>query len=131
MQSIRMLVIDDDTQFTDHLGAVKPADISMDVVHDTASVFSHLRASDPDVIVLDLAMAPMLAVERPNEGLAVLGAIVGGHRGRIPVVVATESEDDDAEAWCKELGAAAVLHKADGLSQVFDAAREAVRENCD
>ena len=76
--------------------------------------------------MLDLSMAPTLATEMASEGLATLGAIVGGHRGRIPVVIATEAEDDDTEAWCRRLGAVAVLHKADGLSQVFEAAREAV-----
>ncbi len=123
---MRVLVIDDDVEFTEHLKAVKPVEVSMDVVHDSESVFAHLQVGTPDVIVLDLSMAPTLATDSASEGLAILGAIMGGHRGRVPVVIATESEDDDTEAWCRKLGAAAVLHKADGLGQVFDAAREVV-----
>ncbi len=74
---MRVLVIDDDVEFTEHLKAVKPVEVSMDVVHDSESVFAHLRAGIPDVIVLDLSMAPTLATEMASEGRCLM------RRGRL------------------------------------------------
>jgi len=126
---VRILLLDDDTDFVQHLLIARPADVAVAVSHGTLDVFGLLRTEELDVVVLDLAMPLVLAASGQDEGLAVLGAIVGGHRGRVPVVVVTESADADAEAWCRRLGAFAVLRKADGLAQVFEAARAAVAGN--
>jgi len=123
---VRILVVDDDVQFTSHLLSVKPRTADVEVVHDTYSAMEKLRLTEPDVVVLDMRMAPLLAPDAASEGLAILGAIRGGRRGRLPVVVVTESSDADTLAWCESLGADAVLQKADGLKQVFEAASRAV-----
>ena len=125
---MRVLVVDDDTDFTNDLSALKPTDVILDVANGTEEAFSLLHDRQPDAIVLDLHMLPVLASDASNEGLAVLGAVMGGYRGKIPVVIATDLRDPEARRWCKRLGAADVLDKAEGLSQVFDAAREAVRK---
>ncbi len=124
---MRILVIDDDAQFTSHLVAASPGTVDVEIAHDSRAAIERLRLAEPDVVVLDMRMAPLLAPDAGSEGLAILGAIQGGRRGRLPVVVVTESSDADTLAWCRSLGADAVLQKVDGLGQVFEAAVSAVR----
>lgn len=123
---MKMIVIDDDAQFTSHLLGALPRDVDVEVVHDTSAAIESLRTAELVVFVLDLRMAPMPAADAGSEGLAMLGVIRGGRRGRVPVAVVAGSSDADTLAWCATLGAEAVLHKVDGLSQVFQAASKAV-----
>ena len=123
---MRVLIVDDDTSFTNDLAALKPRDVVLEVANGTEEAFSLLRAGQPDAIVLDLHMLPVLAQEASNEGLAVLGAVRGGYMGTIPVVIATDLANQEAKDWCQELGAARVLDKAEGPTRIFAAVREVV-----
>lgn len=123
---VRILLIDDDPRFTLHMRAVKPQDIELDTAGGTFEAFRSLRTRTPDAIILDLHMRPVLGQDEASEGLAVLGAVVGGHRGRIPVVVATEHITPALEQWALQLGAVALCSKADGLTRIFDTTRSAV-----
>ena len=123
---MRVLIVDDDTDFTNDLSALKPSDVILDVANGTEEAFSLLHDRQPDAIVLDLHMLPVLASDASNEGLAVLGAVTGGYMGKIPVIIATDLRDPDVKSWCQRLGAADVLDKADGLTRIFVAVREAV-----
>jgi len=95
------------------------------LVVDAEAAFQALRERPPDAVVLDLDLVPRLAEDSESEGLAVLGAVIGGRRGRIPVVIATDSDEPDAAFWCGRLGASTILRKRDGLSQIIRAAVEA------
>jgi CheY-like chemotaxis protein len=123
---MRILVIDDDADFARHLSVAGCEEMTITAVHETLAAFELLRFRQFDGVVLDLSMDPVLAPRRVDEGLAVLGAIRGGHRGSVPVVIATESADDEAEVWCYRLGAFAVIRKAQGLTSVVDAVRTAI-----
>lgn len=123
---MRVLVVDDDTDFTNDLSALKPSDVILDVANGTEEALSLLHDRQPDAIVLDLHMLPVLASDASNEGLAVLGAVMGGYMGKIPVVIATDLRDPETKSWCQRLGAADVLDKADGLTRIFTAVRDAV-----
>lgn len=123
---MRVLVVDDDTDFTNDLSALKPSDVILDVANGTEEAFGLLHDRQPDAIVLDLHMVPVLATDASNEGLAVLGAVTGGYMGKIPVIIATDLRDPEARSWCQRLGAVKVLDKADGLTRIFVAVRDAV-----
>lgn len=127
---MRVLVVDDDSDFTNNLSALKPADMILDVANGTEEAFDLLHNRQPDAIVLDLHMLPVLASDASNEGLAVLGAVMGGYMGKIPVVIATDLGNPEVKSWCQRLGAADVLDKADGLTRVFAAVERAVRSKC-
>jgi CheY-like chemotaxis protein len=123
---MRVLLLDDDTEFTEDVAASKPEDVVLDVAHDTGGALELLRSRRHDALILDIHMAPMLAAEPETEGLAMLGAVRGGYLGALPVVVVTDSEDPVVEEWCAKLGAARFLSKADGLSGIFAAVRDAI-----
>ena len=123
---MRVLVVDDDIDFTNDLSALKPSDVILDVANGTEQALSLLHDRQPDAIVLDLHMLPVLASDACNEGLAVLGAVMGGYMGKIPVVIATDLRDPEEKSLCQRLGAADVLDKADGLTRIFVAVREAI-----
>ncbi len=125
---MRVLVVDDDPGFTSDLMLVKPPDVILDVAHTSLEAFRLLRERTPDGVILDLTMPPVLAGDAAHEGLAVLGAILGGYSGEIPVVVATDTADADRSQWCSRLGAVQVLGKATGLGALYDAIRKAANE---
>ena len=123
---MRVLVVDDDSDFTRDLCSLRPSDVTLDIANGTEEALRLLHDRQPDAIVLDLHMVPVLASDASNEGLAVLGAVTGGYMGKIPVVIATDLGDPEARKWCQRLGAADVLDKADGLTRIFAAVERAV-----
>jgi len=125
----RVLVIDDDVDLIWDLAAVRPAGVELVTAANTAAAAEALRKQRIDAIVLDLRLPASLATKDADEGLALLGGITGAFRGRIPVVVATDSDDPDLVMWCGRLGAERVLSKSCGLSAIIQAAVDLVQGN--
>ena len=128
---MKMLVIDDDRDYLEDLAAVTPSGVEVQTASNTEEAFGALRSEEPDVIILDLHMASSLAENSDDEGLAILGAVIGGLRGRVPVVIATDSEDVTATLWCWRLGATSFFRKSDGLIPIVRAAMDAAAVKCE
>ncbi len=122
---MRLLVVDDDREFAEDLAVVEPEDVEIVAAAGAEEALRVMNAQSLDAVILDLDMPPVLASESPSEGLALLGAIVGGRRGSLPVIVATDTDDDDALMWCGRMGASAVVRKSAGLTGIFAAVRAA------
>lgn len=118
---MRVLVIDDDADLAGDLMAVKPARVDLMAAAGADAAIAMLKEHDFDAVLLDLRMPASLASADANEGLALLGMITGGSRGRIPVVVATDSDDPELMMWCGRLGAERVVSKSRGPGAIMQA----------
>lgn len=125
----RVLIIDDDVDLIWDLAAVRPAGVELVTAGDTTAAAEVLRKERIDVVVLDLHLPASIGSADADEGLALLGAITGAFHGRMPVVVATDTDDPDLAMWCGRLGAERVLSKSGGLSAIIRAAVDLVRGN--
>lgn len=123
---MRVLVVDDDVDLIDDLMAIKPDRMEMLAASGADEAVRVLKEQRVDAVVLDLRMPASLAAAEENEGLALLGAIMGAFRGRVPVVIATDSDDPELMMWCGRLGAAELLRKDVGPTRVLGAVLDAV-----
>jgi len=125
----RVLVVGDDVDLLWDLAAVRPAGVELLTATGAAAATAMLGRLRVDVVVLDLRAPGSVASAAADEGLALLGSITGAYRGRVPVVVTTDSEDPELAMWCGRLGAGRVVSRSDGLRALIQAALDLVGES--
>jgi len=127
---VNVLVIDDDAQFAQDLAEAWPngSEVVVEYAGSSIEALEMIRSRVPEAIVLDLTMPAWLAAEPSREGLALLGALVAGSMGQLPIIVATESDDRELTLWCHRLGARDVFTKSGGLDPIYEALADALEE---
>jgi DNA-binding NarL/FixJ family response regulator len=126
--SVNVLIIDDDQEFVRDLVEAWPTEGSEEVMSAASAreAIQMLQSFRPDAVVLDLTMPSWLASDAAREGLALLGALTARHLGELPVIVATDCEDEELLTWCRRLGAREVLLKSAGLDPIYQAIEKAL-----
>lgn len=127
--TIRVLVVDDHPMFREGLRFTLEQQPDMLVVGeagDGAEALTRVRQTDPDVVIMDLAMPGMGGIEAVTRLTA---RAAPGDPGRPRVLVLTLSEDDSSVFAAIRAGAHGYLVKGASADEVISAVRAVAAGN--
>jgi DNA-binding response OmpR family regulator len=119
--SARILLVEDSETLAEDLRLFLPKRFHMDWVAGSEQAIAHLaRAGPPDLVILDLCLAPHLSPCKEEEGFALLGALRQRLAPKVPVIVLSAHDAGEVAPACLELGAAAFLSKPCVIAELVD-----------
>ena len=123
---IKILIAEDDTFLTNSYKThvENTDDIEVDIAHDGIETIEKVNEINPSLIILDLLMPRKGGVETLEE------LKNNPDTKNIPVIIATNIDDEENKRKCQELGCVEYLIKSEiSLSQLDEKIREHALEN--
>lgn len=121
MKKIKLLLVDDETEFLDTLvDRLDLRDLSTGVAHNGQEALSAVETEEPDVIVLDVKMPGM-------DGIEVLQRIKKAYP-HVEVIILTGHGSEQDEQRARELGAFDYLRKPADLQTLLGKIRNAFKK---
>lgn len=99
----KLLIVDDDRNWTDALRLFFLDKYSVEVVNSAADALEQIRLSEPDAIIVDLVMPTM-------DGFGLMRRLNDGN-AHIPMILLTGWKTAEVEQCAESFGCAAVLGK--------------------
>jgi DNA-binding response OmpR family regulator len=121
MKKIKLLLVDDETEFLDTLvDRLDLRDLKTDVAYNGKEALSAVEEEEPDVIVLDVKMPEM-------DGIEVLRRIKKAYP-HVEVIILTGHGNEQDEQRARELGAFDYLKKPADLETLMGRIRGAFKQ---